>query len=110
MIKETEGKLKYYTVLSKYDLALKEIVKRATQGHIKYFEHDKNWDNFKTVDPEEYLDAALRHLLQCNPDETDEELTSLTNIETTHAVAAAWNLIAYIQIKKENELRIKSVL
>ena len=101
-MKETEGKLPYYTVLYKqFPNAIEALVKRSVQGHIKYAQFDQNWDNFKNVDPQAYLEAALRHLR--TPDEIDEDLSQLTNIETTHAMAAMWNMTVYVQLTLTNK-------
>ena len=103
-MKDKEGKLPYYTVLYKqFPNAIESLVKRSVQGHIKYAKYDHNWDNFKSVEPEEYLNAALRHLKE--PNEIDKELVELTGQETTHAEAALWNLVAYVEIIKTKKIK-----
>jgi len=97
MVKSDNGKIPLYTVLfHQFSRALHEVAKASQAGHIKYEESDPNWDNFKTVEPERYLNAMLRHLRE--KDNIDEELFSLTGIPVLHAAQVAWNALAYLEV------------
>lgn len=86
-------KLPMHTVITKqFPLALQQIANRSIYGHKKYEEYDYDWMNFKRVPNAvaEYQEAVIRHLMNIGP-ETPYE----------HLIAAAWNLLAIIQIKEE---------
>lgn len=97
MQKNDNNKLPYYTVLFRqFPYSIEQVVTRSVIGHEKYHATDQNWDNFKTVDPERYLNAAIRHLI--NPMDIDEDAPQYN---TEHIAAAIWNLLAYLQVQHE---------
>jgi hypothetical protein len=92
-------KLPMYTVIIKqFPLALQQIANRSIYGHKKYELYDHDWMNFKRVPDavNEYQEATIRHLMNIGP-ETPYE----------HLIAAAWNLLAIIQIKEEEIIEHK---
>ena len=86
--KETEGKLPMYTVIAEqFPLAMEEIAQLSVIGHEKYKEYDEDWQNFSRVPDglNHYKNAAMRHFLK-------GEIN-----------AAAWNCLAYLELKKRGE-------
>lgn len=81
-------------LLKQFPLALEAIAKRSKIGHDKYEDFDSDWMNFKRVPnaEEEYLNATVRHLAEIGDDESPLE----------HLKAAAWNILATLQLKLEN--------
>lgn len=91
-LKFDDDKLPYYTVLNhQFPLAIKEVVRRSLEGHIKY-EKPGEWENWFKVAEERgvdtYNNALLRHLFE---DGEDNELQ--------HDTAVAWNAIAKLEYK-----------
>lgn len=98
MNKYDEDKLPMYTVIVKqFPNALKKAAARSMIGHKKYAETDTNWDNFKTVPKERYLEACMRHLLE-GPHTIEGDGLLNYGIETLHIDAALWNLLAYVEL------------
>ena len=92
-IKHSQGKLPYFTVLiEQFPLAIKEVVKRAEYGHQKYIETDDDYKNWQRIENAEiqYKNAAMRHLFQDGEEGEDE---------IQHLAAAAWSLLAVLQLK-----------
>jgi hypothetical protein len=97
--KFSEGKLPLYTVMFKqFPLALQEVAKCSQAGHLKY-PNDIDWMNFKRVEDAEnqYLNAAIRHLME---DGINKDMKEYGKI--THISQVAWNILAHLQIKLEN--------
>lgn len=101
MIKHDEDKLPMYTVIVKqFPNALKQAAARSMIGHNKYAKTDVNWDNFKAVSKERYLEACMRHLLE--GEHTVDKDGLAQGIETLHIDAALWNLLAYVELSHVN--------
>ena len=100
-VKKDSGKLPYYTVLFKqFPLALKEVIKCSVSGHNKYYETDKDWQNFSRLEHADtrYKDASLRHMTETGIIEDMIEYG-----EMTHEAAVVWNLLADLEIKLRKE-------
>jgi hypothetical protein len=96
-LKFDDGKLPYFTVLTtQFPLAVKEVVRRSLEGHIKY-EKPGEWDNWFKVAEERgvlaYNNALMRHLFQ---DGEDTELQ--------HDAAVAWNALAKLEYKLRKDM------
>lgn len=92
--KDNKDKLQFATVLKKqFPLAIKEVVKRSTLGHIKYIDTDKDFQNFTRIPDAEnsFEDALLRHLFLEGED-----------TELEHYTAVAWNALALLELKLRN--------
>jgi len=104
--KSDKGKLPMYTVMFKqFPRALEEVAKGSAAGHAKY-PNDTDWLNFSRVDnPERYLEAAVRHLLECSKGEDimipDLSLESF-GFNTKHIAQVAWNLLAFLETTIRN--------
>lgn len=97
--KFSNDKLPLYTVIFKqFPLALQEVAKCSQAGHKKY-PNDVDWMNFKRVEDAEnqYLNAAIRHLME---EGINEDM--LEYGEITHISQVLWNFLAHLQIKLEN--------
>lgn len=95
-VKNDNGKLPYYTVLFKqFPLALKEVIKCSLAGHNKYFDTDKDFQNFsKVVNADiRYKEAMLRHMT-----ETGIVGDMIPYGEMTHEAAVVWNALADLEI------------
>lgn len=101
-IKNDSDKLPYYTVLFKqFPLALKEVIKCSQAGNKKYFDTDKDFQNFSRVPNSNtrYKNALLRHLSEEGIVEDMKEYG-----EMTHEGAVVWNALADLEIKlRQNE-------
>lgn len=93
-VKLSQEKAPMGKLLRQFPLALEAVAFRSKFGHEKYIETDKDWLNFKRVPDaiEEYEDAIVRHLAEIG-DEEDS---------LGHLAAAAWNILAKLQLKLEN--------
>lgn len=102
--KFSEGKLPIYKVLfEQFPNAIQEVVKCSQAGHIKY-PNDTDWQNFRRVEnPNHYLDAALRHLLEYSLEKAkgnisiDEELLNITGVKVLSLAQVIWNFTAYLE-------------
>ena len=104
-VKKDSGKLPYYIVLFKqFPLALKEVIKCSVSGHNKYYETDKDWQNFSRLENADtrYKDASLRHMTETGIIEDMVEYG-----EMTHEAAVVWNLLADLEVKLRNDLHTK---
>lgn len=81
-------------MIKQFPLALEAVAMRSKFGHEKYKETDHDWMNFKRVEnaEQQYLSAAIRHIAGLG----EEEETPLE-----HLKAAAWNILATLQITLE---------
>lgn len=75
-------------LLHQFPNACNAIARCSAHGALKY-----TWDNWLTVDPQRYLDAAGRHLLAAGAELFDVESGEL------HLIHAAWNLIAAAELQ-----------
>ncbi len=95
--KSDDGKLPIATMmLEQFPLAIQAVAGRSLFGHIKYAHNDQDWTNWKNVPDatRRYKDAILRHMMELGEEgETSSE----------HAAAVAWNALAVLQMKLENE-------
>jgi len=91
--KHSDNKAPMGMMLKQFPLALEAVAERSQYGHNKYKEADKDWMNFKRVSnpKEQYHNAAVRHLAEIGEDENSLE----------HLKAAAWNILATLQITLE---------
>lgn len=71
--------------------ALAAVAERSGFGHEKYEEWDSDWSNWKRVEnaKSEYEDAAARHALCLDSQETEIE----------HLAAEIWNLLAVLELE-----------
>lgn len=92
-VKFSNDKAPMGKVLKQFPLALEAVAMRSKYGHEKYIDFDQDWMNFKRVPnaKEQYLDAAVRHLAEIGDDEDS----------IGHLKAAAWNILATLQLKLE---------
>lgn len=88
------GKAPMGNLLKQFPLALEGVAERSAFGHNKYKEFDADWMNFKRVDnaKEEFINSAVRHLAEIGEENSIE-----------HLKAAAWNILATLQIRLEEE-------
>lgn len=93
-VKLSSDKAPMGKLLRQFPQALEAIAFRSKFGHEKYIESDKDWMNFKRVPNalEQYHDATVRHLAEIGDEEDSLE----------HLTAAAWNILATLQITLEN--------
>jgi len=93
--KYSDDKAPMGTMLRQFPLALQGVAQRSLYGHNKYKEFDHDWMNFKRAPDaiNQYLNASVRHLAEIGDDEDSIE----------HLKAAAWNILATLQITLENE-------
>jgi len=103
--KYDNDKLPIFTVLVKqFPDAIKEVVKCSKVGHNKY-PNDTDYMNFKRVDisdnPYRYLEAAQRHLFESGGELTID-IETIKYGSAIHLAQAAWNILAHLQIRLEN--------
>lgn len=95
-VKYSKSKAPMGKILKQFPLALEAIAYRSGYGHEKYKDTDLDWKNFKRVPDavNEYEDAIVRHLACIGePHET----------ELDHLKAAAWNILAKLQLILEQQ-------
>ena len=94
-VKYSKEKAPMYTMLKQFPLALEAVAQRSSYGHIKYKDFDEDWMNFKRVPDakNQYLNASVRHLAEIEDDENS----------LGHLKAAAWNILAALQLTLEQE-------
>lgn len=88
-VKNDSEKLPYFTVICRqFPNAVKAVVRRSLEGHIKYEEHDHDWKNWERVENgyEAYSNALMRHLIYEGEDS-----------ELDHDIAVAWNALARLE-------------
>lgn len=92
--KYSDDKAPMGIMLRQFPLALQGVAQRSLYGHNKYKEFDHDWMNFKRAPDaiNQYLNATVRHLAEIGDDENSLE----------HLKAAAWNILATLQITLEN--------
>jgi hypothetical protein len=97
-IKYDENKLPYFLVLFKqFPNAVRELIRRSNDGHIKYKESDEDWNNWFRVGEDKgvisYQNALLRHLFQEGEDS-----------ELDHDCAVLWNAAAILEFKLRKKM------
>lgn len=104
--KFSEGKLPLAKVLfSQFPLAIQEIARASNAGHRKYLGHgDEDWQNFSRVPggSQNYKDAALRHLLEAENQEFNEDMAEYGKIR--HLSQFCWNALAALEIHMRSEV------
>lgn len=93
--KYSDDKAPMGIMLRQFPLALQGVAQRSLYGHNKYKDFDHDWMNFKRVPDaiNQYLNATVRHLAEIGDDEDSLE----------HLKAAAWNILATLQITLEKK-------
>lgn len=93
--KYSDDKAPMGTMLRQFPLALQGVAQRSLYGHNKYKDFDHDWMNFKRAPDaiNQYLNATVRHLAEIGDDEDSLE----------HLKAAAWNILATLQITLEQK-------
>ena len=93
-VKLSDDKAPMGMILRQFPLALEAVAERSKFGHEKYIESDQDWMNFKRVPnaEEQYFNASVRHLAEIGEEDSIE-----------HLKAAAWNILAALQLKLEND-------
>lgn len=100
-VKYSDTKPPIFTMMNQFSYAMVALAARSEAGHEKYKEHDQDWQNFSRVPDaiNQYNNGAIRHLLGLCGNET----------EIGHKAAAAWNLVAALELEIRDLLKEKSL-